>query len=220
MSSSAERSHGPSSSAAARKPVVGLCGGIGAGKSTVAKLLAERGAVVIDSDALNSDVLTEPEVAETIHKWFGDKILSKEGTIDRRQIADIIFDDAEQRQRLQEYLYPRIAERRKALMAQYQTDPHVLAIVLDSPLLYEARLDQECDRVIFVECDQRRRCQRLAASRGWSAEEVARREKAQKALDFKRARADYTIQNKSSMDALRRQVDEVLSQIIISIKES
>ncbi len=203
-----------------RKPVIGLSGGIGAGKSTVAGLLRQHGATVIDSDELNRQVLAEPEVLATIRNWLGDRVLSADGAVDRRRLANVVFADAAQRERLEQYLHPRIGRRRRALQAQCQADPQVTAVVLDSPLLYEAQVDAECDCVIFVEADSPTRCERLGATRGWSGEEVTRREKVQKGLDFKRARADYIIRNNYSMDVLSRQVDELLSQIISSVKES
>jgi dephospho-CoA kinase len=200
--------------------VIGLSGGIGAGKSTVARLLAELGAAIIDSDVLNTEVLAEPSTVRELRNWFGDKTLGKDGAVDRKALADILFADDEARQRVERLLHPRIAARRAALEARYQADDQVSAIVLDSPLLYESQLDRHCDRVIFVEADDACRYARASAGRGWSRQEHVRRENVQKGLDFKRTRADYIVQNNSSMDVLRRQVHEVFSQIITSVAES
>jgi dephospho-CoA kinase len=147
-------------------------------------------------------------------------MLGIDGAVDRQVLADILFADAEARQRVERLLHPRIAERRAALEARYQADDHVTAIVLDSPLLYESQLDRHCDRVIFVEAADECRYARTSGGRGWSRQEIARRENVQKGLDFKRTRADYIVQNNSSMDVLRRQVHEVFSQIITSVAES
>ena len=199
-----------------RKLVIGLAGGIGAGKSTVARLLADNGVAVIDSDRLNGEQLEEPEVIAELVGWYGPDIREPGGGVCREALARIVFDDSPgQRRRVERLLHPRIARRRQELIEIFQADPGVRAIVLDSPLLFETGLDRVCDRVIFVDAPAAQRARRLAASRGWSAQEVSRREKSQEPLDNKGARADYIVENKSGLDDLRSKVEKLLSELLV-----
>lgn len=197
-----------------RKPVIGLAGGIGAGKSTVAGILGEIGAAVVRSDELAAREIDTPEVKDLLRQWWGPEIIGHEGLVDRQRVASIVFGDPAQRQRLEALLHPRVEARRAELMAGYDTENTVKAIVLDSPLLYEVDLDLICDAVIFIEAAQATREDRSEKSRNWSPGELARREKTQQPLDTKRVRADYTVDNNSTLASLRRQVESVFSQIV------
>jgi dephospho-CoA kinase len=197
-----------------RKPVVGLSGGIGAGKSEVARILAELGAGVIDSDEINRQELENAQVRDTLIRWWGDQILTPEGRIDRSRVAALVFDDEAQRNRLEALMHPRIAVRRRRLIDEYQQQPQIRMIVLNSPLLYETGLDALCDGVIFIDAPEEVRAARTGHARGWSLEEFRRRQNLQYPLDFKRARADYICQNHSDMFLLRRQVETIYSRIV------
>jgi len=178
------------------KPVIGLAGGIGSGKSTVADLLEELGARTIDSDLLVGEELQNAEVVDTFRSWWGDRVCDSAGGIDRKVMGDIIFADAGERSRMESYLYPRLERRRRVLMDECNRDASVRAIVINAPLLYEVGLDRECDAVIFVECPRSDRLQRLRERRGWDEVELERREKVQKSLDIKARAADYRVVNK------------------------
>ncbi len=197
-----------------RKPIIGLAGGIGAGKSLVAKILTECGAGLIDSDAIGRALLAEPEVADTLRGWWGEEIFDAEGRVDRRRVGDKVFADSVQRARLERLLYPRIAREREAAIARYEADPAVGAIVLDSPLLFESGLSRVCDTIWFVEAEEAVRVRRVADSRGWSRAELDRREQWQKPLELKRANADYILVNNSDMDDLRLQVVHLFQRVL------
>ena len=197
-----------------RKPIIGLCGGIGAGKSTVAAELARLGCLVIDSDALNDEVLNDPAVIQTLRAWWGDQVVGPDGTLDRRQVARIVFDDPEQRRRLESLVHPLIARRREDMIADGIKDPAVKAIVLDSPLLLECQLDRLCDSIVYVEADEAQRLERVARTRGWDAEELARREACQMSLSEKRRRADHVIRNDADRQVLRERAASVLERIL------
>lgn len=197
-----------------RKPVIGLLGGIGSGKSTVARLLAEAGGAVIDSDAINRAQLRHPEVVAMVRGWWGDEVVAADGGLDRRKIADRVFADPQARRQLEDLLHPRIAAERDARLAAYARDPSVRWIVLDTPLLLETHLDRACDWVVFVDADAAVRRARVLATRGWTEDEWRRREKAQNALDKKRARADHVVVNNSSdLAELRSAVSDLLTQL-------
>ena len=188
------------------KPVIGLSGGIASGKSTVAGLLAELGAAAINYDALVAEELKTAEVIDTSRGWWGERVLTSDGGINREALADIFFEDPSQRRRMERFLYPRLDRTRIKLMREFALDLGVSAVVIDAPLLYEAGLEEHCDVVVFVECPRAVRLRRAADTRGWSEQEFDRREKLQKPLDIKKQSADYTVENNSSADVLRSQV--------------
>lgn len=200
------------------KPVIGVTGGIGAGKSSVADAFGALGAAVIDSDRMAHAQLEQREVIDTLVDWWGDSILRPDGGIDRRAVASIVFEDAEQLRRLEGLLYPRMDEVRRRMMAELETNADVTAIVLDTPKLYEAGLDSSCDAVVFVDADDATRASRVAAKRGWSRDELRRREKSMNALDKKRARADYVVTNLTSIEDLRQQVNRVFASVLESFR--
>jgi dephospho-CoA kinase len=197
-----------------RKPIIGLAGGIGSGKSTVAKILSELGAGVIDSDALARQELNSEEVKTALRRWWGDDVFLSDGNVARQMIAKIVFGDSSQRHRLEALLHPRISVRREVMISEFEKDPRIRMVVIDSPLLYETDLDLMCDAVIFVEASQEQRGARSEKERGWPDGEVNRREKLQLGLDTKRARADYICSNNSSLSDLHRDIERIVARIL------
>ena len=191
-----------------------MAGGIGSGKSCVAKLLSELGAGVIDSDALSHQEINEPEVRDTLVRWWGPQVVLPDGTVNRKKIGAIVFADPSQRHRLEALIHPRIAVRRQYLIDGFETQPRIKMIVLDSPLLYETDLDLACDAVIFVDAPLADRIARTETNRSWPPGELERREKLHQPLDMKRARADYICNNRSSLSDLRMQVERIFNQIV------
>lgn len=202
------------------KPVVGLLGGIGAGKSTVAQFLVERGAAEIDSDRLNTEELAQPDVVQTLVGWWGKDILEGSGEVDRKAVASRVFGSDAQRRKLEAFLHPRIGRRRARLLARYQQDPDCRLIVLNSPLLLETGLDRLCDTLVFVACDRQLRLERVRRTRGWSSQELDRREKLQKPLDWKRDRADHVLENSTSLDRLRSQTHNLFLKLLSRDQEA
>lgn len=215
MFAKSKASSGPSA-----KPIIGVSGGIGSGKSTVARLFSAWGAGVISSDQLNHDELNSPEVLSVLREWWGDRVLDGHGAADRDAIRAIVREDESARRRLEQFMHPRIAVRRQAMMYEFRKDPRIQAIVWDSPLLFEAGLAEQCDWIVFVESSPQLRLQRVQRERSWTQEDLERFEKAQKPLDFKRERADYIVDNNSDMDAVRRQVEDVFSRILSAARAS
>ena len=200
--------------AAPRRPtVVGLAGGIGAGKSAVARLLAELGAVVVDSDAQAKAALDRPEVRDELVAWWGPRVLGAGGGIDRKQVAEIIFGDEEERRRLERLVHPLVRHRRDELVRR-AARAGAPAVIVDAPLLFEAGIDAECDVVVFVDSPRGERARRVLESRGWDEAELSRRESAQWPIDQKRAKADEVVSNEGDEGALRRAVGEVWERIL------
>jgi len=194
-----------------RQVILGIAGGVGAGKSTVAGILAGLGCVVADSDALGREALRDPDLRDEIVSWWGPGMLDDSGEIDRTAVARIVFARPQHRRRLESVVHPRIRSRRRALFEQ--APPDTPALVIDAPLLFEADLDRECTAVIFVQTDRPQRLSRLADSRGWDDTELTGREQSQLSLDDKRARSDYVVINNGDLDELSEQIHRILNEL-------
>ena len=123
------------------QPIIGLAGGIGSGKSTVSKLMATMGGLVIDADALAKAALDEPQVKAKLADWWGLGVLDAQGRVDRRVIAGRVFADEAELRRLENLVHPIVAERRRELVRAAQDNPDIRFMVLDVPLLFEVGLD-------------------------------------------------------------------------------
>ncbi len=193
------------------KPVIGIIGGIGSGKSAVAAMFAGEGCAVIDSDALAHEVLESAEVKAALREWLGEGVFEDGTRVNRKALGKLVFADAEKLERLNGLVHPRIRVRRDELMVRYLADPGVKAIIWDTPLLVEVGLDRECDAVVFVKTRAEIRQARVRQSRGWNPAELEKREKSQIGLDKKAAIADYCIDNSGDEVASVLQVQRVLS---------
>jgi dephospho-CoA kinase len=197
----------------AGKPIIGLAGGIASGKTTVATILADLGAAVINADQINHEELNDPDVLDRLKQWWGHAVISPDGRADRDAIRQFVGNDPTQRRRLEQLVHPRIARRSESLIARYQSDPDVRAIIWDAPLLYEVGLAERCDFVIFVETDRQARLERVR-QRGWSENDLERFEGSQEPLEAKKRRADYVVRGDGDLQALRGEVEKVLSTIL------
>lgn len=201
----------------AGKPIIGIAGGIGSGKSHVAAIFGELGCHVIDSDAQVREAYLDPVVRQTLAEWWGADALLDDGQINRSLIAKKVFTDPSERQRLERLLHPRISQAREREMASVAQDSGVLAFVWDAPLLFEAGLDGLCDAVVFVDTPLELRLRRVGQTRGWGPEELARRENSQWPLDKKRDLSDYVLTNAADAAPIRDQVRDLLPQILSEI---
>jgi len=199
-----------------KKPIIGLAGGIGAGKSTVAEEFRKIGCAVISADKINHEVLSRPDIIQNINRWWGKKakIVKPDGQIDCEVLGWIVFDNGNLLKQLTDLLHPLIFQREKELLQTYQKDPEVVAIVLDIPLLFEAGQDKLCDFVVFVRADEALRYERLRQKRGWDAEKIKKIENFQISLDKKAKKSEYTVDNNSGIPTVSSQVKKVLSTIL------
>ena len=199
------------------RPVIGITGGVGSGKSFVAALFGELGCLVIDADAQVRAAYGDPAVQALLRQWWGDGVFKPNGTVDRRAVADRIFTGphaAADRARLEGLLHAKVAANRDAVMAAAAGDPAVPAFVWDTPLLLETGLHAQCDAVVFVDAPADVRAARVRDRRGWGAGELARRENLQAALDKKRSLADYVVVNTADAGPTRSHVRDLLSRIL------
>jgi dephospho-CoA kinase len=194
------------------RPIIGIAGGIGSGKSAVAAILAEAGCIVADSDEMGRAALRDPRIRETLVAWWGPEVLDGSGAVDRGAVARIVFADAAELDRLEALTHPWIEARRRAV---FEAAPREApAFVIDAPLLFEVGLDDLCDAIIFVEAPRELRLRRIQATRGWDEAELARREESQLPLDEKRSRADYVVRNDGDLRELSAQVHTILGTIV------
>jgi dephospho-CoA kinase len=186
---------------------VGLTGGIGSGKSAVARRLAELGAVVIDSDRLAREAVAPGTdgLAEVVAR-FGTQVLGPDGALDRAALGRVVFGDEAARRDLEAIIHPRVRARTAELAAAAPADA---VLVNDVPLLIEAGLAGRYELVVVVFADEATRVARLARDRAMTESEARARIAAQATDEQRRAAADVAIVNDGTLDDLRAAVDEV-----------
>jgi len=205
---------GQRSAAKGVKPVIGLLGGVGAGKSTVAAELVALGCGLIDADAIGHELLTDPEVrAELLRRW-GQDICGADGAVDRAAVADRVFGRPEELAALNALMHPRMRKRMVERIERMRSDPSVKAVVVDAALLLETDWHQLCTDFVFVQAGDDQRAERARTSRGWSRAQWQAREKSQKALDIKAGKAEYVVDNRSCLSRLREQVRTLFHQLV------
>jgi dephospho-CoA kinase len=193
------------------RPVrLGLTGGIGSGKTLVARLLRDLGAAVVDADAIAREVVAPGLPAYNgIVRAFGPGVLRADGTIDRAALGARIFADAEARRTLNALTHPHIRRRMAEEGARLSTMPAVDVVVFDIPLLLETTdgRDLDLDGIVVVDAAEGVRAARLVARDGLTEDEVRHRLGAQIPLAQKVARADWVIDNNGSPEQTREQVE-------------
>jgi dephospho-CoA kinase len=197
-----------------KKPVIGLLGGIGSGKSSVASILGDLGCAVIDADQLAREVMDDKDIVDTVKVVFGPEILTSDGTINRAKLAENVFSDMAMLERLTAIIHPPVLKQTERLLAEYLAAPSVSAVVLDVPLLMEANWHKRCDILVFVESELSIRQQRVKRNGRFSADQIKKRENFQISLEKKKEIAQYSIQNNSDLSDLAGQVAQVYSAIM------
>jgi dephospho-CoA kinase len=194
------------------KPVIGLIGGIGSGKSRVAEEFTRRGARVIAGDKLGHEALRQADVRSRVVEQWGEEVLGSDGEVDRKKLGAIVFADAAELRALEALVFPYIERRIVEEITAARQDPAVALVLLDAAVLLEAGWNRHCDWLVYVDAPPQLRYQRLAEQRGWTAKEVETREKQQLSLTDKRNRADFVIDNSGPPEEMARQVDDLLRQ--------
>lgn len=197
-----------------RAPEIGLTGNIGSGKSTAARLLAERGAAVIDADVLAREVTDDADVLAEIAAALGPELV-REGSLDRPAAARRVFGDPQARATLDAIVHPRVeaARRRRSRELQARRAPPPL-IVHDVPLLFEVGLATAMDAVVVVSAPLAVRVARVTSRDGASPEEVRKRDATQLPQEEKVGRADYVLDNAGDEAELARQVDALWPRLL------
>jgi dephospho-CoA kinase len=188
--------------------VVGLTGGIGSGKSTVSALLAAKGAVVVDADAVTREVQQPgtPVFAAMVER-FGPGIVASDGTLDRAVVADIVFTDPDALAALNAIVHPAVGARIAERMTELAGTGEV--VVLDVPLMVESKRGYPVAALVVVDVDPHVAVRRLVDTRGMREDDVRARMSRQATREERLARADRVVDNSGSVDDLARQVDDL-----------
>jgi dephospho-CoA kinase len=197
-----------------KKPIIGILGGVGAGKSTVAAEFGKLGCVVIDADRIAHNLLENKDLRKKVVARFGRGILKRGGKIDRRKLAGVAFAGARNIRALNRIIHPLVFKEVRELIKKANGQKKVAAIVLDMPLLMEVGWQKRCDRLIFVKCKRRIRFKRAKKKGTLNLEKLKFREIFQISLDKKKSIADNTIDNNSGFSALAKQVTDIFSGIM------
>ena len=186
-----------------------MTGGIGSGKSEVTRLLAAKGAAVVDADLVAREVVEPgtPGLRRVVEE-FGPEVLREDGTLDRPRLGTLVFADPAKLQRLNAIVHPLIGERTAELVAQAEA-AGAEVLVHDVPLLVESGLAQAYEVVVVVAADPRTQLRRLVQNRGMSEQEAQQRIDAQAPLGDKLAAATHVIWNDGSLQDLADQVDRL-----------
>src|SRR5712671_3278966 len=193
--------------------LIGLTGNIASGKSEVARMLADRGATLIDADVLAREaVRPETQALKDIVKRWGKDILKKDGSLDRAALRQIVFADQNELDALNRIVHPGVTRLRdrEIARARERGDPIVVCVI---PLLFERNIVEEFDAIILVDAPRPLRLERLVATRGLEETEAMNMIASQMPAELKRARADFVIENDGSLDKLERDVDALWSSL-------
>ena len=191
---------------------VGLTGGVASGKSTVATMLEELGAVIIDADALAREVVAKGTPGlEAVVQEFGQELLSADGELDRPAMGRLVFNDEQARKRLEAIVHPLVFERIVELEEQAPPDA---VVVHDLPLLAESGRAETFDAVIVVDAHPELQVERMTADRGWTSEDAHSRIAAQSGREERLSIATHVIENTGSIEDLRARVAAVYAELV------
>jgi len=193
--------------------LVGLTGNIGSGKSTVARLLSERGATIIDSDILSRRAVERdtPALQRIVERW-GTELLEPDGELDRAALRRIVFTDQQQLEELNQIVHPEVERLRAQLVDEARARGDRI-VVCDVPLLFEKHMADNFDRIILVDAPRPLRLERLVRDRGLRETEAMDMIVAQMPAELKRARADFIIENDGTVRQLEERVREAWSAL-------
>ncbi|MFZ0131794.1 MAG: dephospho-CoA kinase [Desulfobacterales bacterium] len=194
--------------------VAGLTGGIATGKSTVAAVFAEAGAVVIDADRIAHDAIAPGQPArDRIVARFGRDVLLPDGTIDRKKLGAIIFNDPQQKARLDSIVHPEVAAETERRLAEIKRLQPRAVVILDVPLLIEAGMDRDLAELIVVYVPAELQRERLMRRDRLTPAEALARIRSQMPIEEKKRRATVVIDNSAAPDRTREQVLAVFADL-------
>ncbi|WP_029631869.1 dephospho-CoA kinase [Zavarzinella formosa] len=194
------------------KMVIGLVGGIGAGKSTVADALVRHGGRVIAGDPVGHEALRDPAILARVTELWGHRdILKPDGQVDRRKLGAIVFPSPVERARLEHLVHPYIRRRLEEEITAAQADPAVAFVILDAAVMLEAGWNNACDKLVYVDAPREVRLGRVQSQRGWTEADLASREAVQMPPERKKELADAIVNNAETPEHTRAQVDDLVS---------
>lgn len=190
--------------------IIGLTGSIASGKSTVSKMLEERGFPIVDADRV-ARIVVEPgqPALEKIREAFGDEVILEDGTMDRAAVGDRIFNAPAERKKLNDIMHPAI---RHEMLSQRDAhfDSGAKTVVMDIPLLFESRLQHFVDKILVVSVTEETQLHRLMERNGFSEKEARARISSQLPISEKEREADAVIYNNGTKEESEKQLDRIL----------
>jgi dephospho-CoA kinase len=191
--------------------ILGLTGSVGSGKTFVSSLFSACNARIISADAVAHEVVGPGSPALTeIAEIFGAEVLLPDGTLNRPKLAEIVFSDRPNRQKLEEIVHPRVRTRELQLIEEYRHEP---LVVLDVPLLFETSFHKDCDRTLVVLVTEEERTRRLQEGRGMTREQIQARLRNQMPQWKKAQLSDFLLDNSSTRQYTCIQVKRILSRL-------
>jgi dephospho-CoA kinase len=192
--------------------LVGLTGGLASGKSTVAQMLARRGAIVVDADALSRLAVAPgtPGLARIVES-FGNGILDSSGDLDRQALASVVFADETKRRLLESIVHPEVFRLLAEVVERHRDTDDV--VVFDAPLIVETGFDQACDFLVVVSAPADAQVERVARTRGMTEDEARSRIASQTSSAHRESRADVVVKNVGTLEELERQVAELWEEL-------
>lgn len=197
-----------------KKVVIGILGGIGSGKSTVAKAFEDIGCRVIDADAIAHETLNEPEISARLVSRWGSDVLDAKGMVNRERVAEHVFSSRQDLDFLNSLVHPLVLDRCEQLLCAHQCEPDTAGIILDMPLLIEVGWKKKCDFLIFVACPDAKRLDWMVKNAKIDVSQLKKRENFQISLDKKKQIAHYIVNNNSDKSDIAEQVAQIFSSII------
>jgi dephospho-CoA kinase len=196
---------------------IALTGGPGSGKSTVARMFRDLGAEVIDADEVAHEVVAIGRPAwEELRREFSDEYFQEDGSLDRVKMAELVFQDPEARRGLNAIVHPKVTREIARRLADLSARG-VKLVMVEVPLLFEAGLEKHYDSVIVVDARENEQIERLTARDGRSRQEALGIIQAQWPLNAKKARADFVVDNRGSLENTRGQVKKLWQRLKIHL---
>lgn len=194
---------------------VGLTGGIACGKSTIARMLVAKGALLLDADQIAREIVEPGKPAWfDIVSWLGERVLKDDRLLDRAQIASLVFSDSEALRKLNNITHPRVKELFFIKSEEFARKFPDTIQVWDIPLLFEIGMDKDLDVVLVVAADEETQIGRLSKRDGLAREEALRRIASQMDLQEKIKAADFVIFNNGSVASLQEQVERIWDKLV------
>lgn len=191
--------------------ILGLTGGIGTGKSTVANMLKKRGIPVVDTDLISREVIEYPEIIEKIKLEISNEVFDFNNKLDRKKMSEIVFKNQEKLKKLNEIMHPEILKKMWLEVEKLKKNHKI--IVLDIPLLFEINMEKEVDKILLIYASKEIQLKRIMERDCRSREEAIKIINSQIPLYKKREKSDYIIQNNDSLENLGKKLEKILEKL-------